>query len=125
MQLAPLKATNNELSEDPNKIMHLIIQLSTPGTRLSSMQLHRLFVAIHKYHEVLLNHEAVAQEADPQTVMSLEAVRRRLGGMMHIIEVIRSTAQLVYGVKRTRWLCCTARLKASRPRRGNRIEHSE
>lgn len=95
-QLLNLKEVNNELIEDINKIMQLIIQLSTPGTKLSSsFQLNEFFIKkIKKYHEVLNNYELIVNEAE-QVISGLERLCvDGFGGLFNIIEVIKSQFNL-------------------------------
>ncbi|KAF6055211.1 Nucleoporin FG repeat region family protein [Candida parapsilosis] len=91
-QLQDLKNMNNEITEDINNIMQLIIQLSTPGTRLSSSyQLNEFFIKkIKKYYEVLNIYE--------ETINELESVLNGLerncsegfGSLASIVQVIKS-----------------------------------
>ena len=50
---------NNEITEVINKIMQLILQLSTPGTKLSSsFQLNEFFIKkIKKYYQMLTQYD--------------------------------------------------------------------
>lgn len=83
---------NNEITEDINNIMQLIIQLSTPGTKLSSSyQLNEFFIKkIKKYYEVLNIYE--------ETINELESVLNGLerncnegfGSLASIVQVIKS-----------------------------------
>lgn len=65
-QLLNLKNLNNEVTEDINKIMQLILQLSTPGTKLSSsFQLNEFFIKkIKKYYELLNYYEGVIKDIE-------------------------------------------------------------
>ncbi|EDK45232.1 hypothetical protein LELG_03411 [Lodderomyces elongisporus NRRL YB-4239] len=91
-QLLALKTMNNEVTEDINNIMQLIIQLSTPGTKLSSSyQLNEFFIKkIKNYHEMVRLYE--------ETIAELEVVLNGLerncnegfGNLASIIQVIKT-----------------------------------
>ncbi|EGW32560.1 uncharacterized protein SPAPADRAFT_61624 [Spathaspora passalidarum NRRL Y-27907] len=91
-QLLQLKELNNELTEDINNIMHLILQLSTPGTKLSSsFQLNEFFIKkIKKYHEILTSYEKMVSELD--TILSgLEkSCNEGFGNLFNIVDVIKA-----------------------------------
>lgn len=95
-QLQNLKDINNELSEDLSKIMQLIIQLSTPGTKLSSsIQLNEFFVRkIKKYHEVIASYREILQEVE-DVIGGLERLcAEGFGGLFNIVAVIKSQYNL-------------------------------
>lgn len=95
-QLLNLKNLNNEVTEDINKIMHLILQLSTPGTKLSSsFQLNDFFIKkIKKYYELLNYYEGVIKEIE--TILSgLEkSCTEGFGNLFNIVGVIKSQYKL-------------------------------
>ncbi|KAK6463667.1 nucleoporin FG repeat region-domain-containing protein [Scheffersomyces coipomensis] len=91
-QLAFLKELNNELTDDISKIMQLILQLSTPGTKLSSsFQLNEFFIKkIKKYHEILNQYEILANELN-QILSGLErSCIEGFGNLFNIVQVIKS-----------------------------------
>lgn len=91
-QLKALKTVNEDLTNDINNIMHLIIQLSTPGTKLSSsFHLNEFFVKkIKQYKDILSTYEDVIKEAD-EAVAGLEKYSNdTIGGMHSIVEVVKN-----------------------------------
>lgn len=95
-QLSLIKEYNNDLTDDINKIMHLIIQLSTPGTKLSSsFQLNEFFIKkIKKYHEILSNYEQIVKEAE-EVITGLErSCVDGFGGLFNIVEVMKAQYNL-------------------------------
>ncbi|ODV68988.1 hypothetical protein HYPBUDRAFT_152225 [Hyphopichia burtonii NRRL Y-1933] len=95
-QLLSLKEINNELTEDINKMMHLIIQLSTPGTRLSSsFQLNEFFVKkIKKYYEILDTYQNIVKEAE-EVIGGLErSCVEGFGGLFNVVEVVKDQYNL-------------------------------
>lgn len=91
-QLAALKELNTELTDDINKMMHLIVQLLTPGTKLSLLfQLNEFFIKkIKKYHEVLGDYEALVKEAE-EVIGGLErSCVDGFGGLFNTVEVIKA-----------------------------------
>lgn len=95
-QLSLIKEYNNDLTDDINKIMHLIIQLSTPGTKLSSsFQLNEFFIKkIKKYYEILNNYEQIVKEAE-EVITGLErSCVEGFGGLFNIVEVMKTQYKL-------------------------------
>lgn len=95
-QLARLRALNNDLTEDISKIMQLILQLSTPGTKLlSSFQLNEFFIKkIKDYRETLDVYERLVKESE-EAVGGLEkSCVVGFGGLFQIVEVIRGQYNL-------------------------------
>lgn len=91
-QLKALKAVNDELTEDIGNIMQLIIQLSTPGTKLSSsFQLNEFFVKkIKHYKEVMTSYENVIKEAE-DAIRGLQfSCNDTIGSIYDVVEVVKS-----------------------------------
>ncbi|KAG2735515.1 hypothetical protein G9P44_001729 [Scheffersomyces stipitis] len=95
-QLVHLKELNNEITDDISKIMQLILQLSTPGTRLSSsFQLNEFFVKkIKKYYEILRQYEGVVAELDSILGGLERSCTEGFGNLFNIVEVIKSQYHL-------------------------------
>ncbi|KAK6455435.1 nucleoporin NUP49/NSP49 [Scheffersomyces xylosifermentans] len=95
-QLLHLKNLNNEITEDISKIMQLILQLSTPGTRLSSsFQLNEFFIKkIKKYYEILHQYEGVVTELDSILGGLERSCTEGFGNLLNIVEVIKSQYHL-------------------------------
>ncbi|KAI5969625.1 NUP49 [Candida margitis] len=91
-QLQDLKNMNNEITEDVNNIMQLIIQLSTPGTKLSSSyQLNEFFIKkIKKYYEVLNIYEETINELESVLNGLEKNCNEGFGNLASIIQVIKS-----------------------------------
>lgn len=95
-RLQGLKEMNNEVMEDINKMMQLIVQLSTPGTDLSSsVQLNEYFIRkIKKYYELINSYELIVKEADEVINGLGKQCVENIGGLFTVIEVIKSQFQL-------------------------------
>ncbi|RCK63451.1 Nucleoporin NUP49/NSP49 [Candida viswanathii] len=95
-QLLNLKNLNNEVTEDINKIMHLILQLSTPGTKLSSsFQLNEFFIKkIKKYYELLNYYEGVIKEIEGILTGLEKSCTEGFGNLFSIVGVIKSQYKL-------------------------------
>lgn len=94
--LKSLKAVNDELTTDITNIMHLIVQLSTPGTKLSSsFQLHEFFVKkVKKYKEIVDNYETVVNES-AAAINGLErAYAESSSDIYSIVDVVKNQYQL-------------------------------
>lgn len=91
-QLKALKSVNDELTEDVSNIMQLIIQLSTPGTKLSSsFHLNEFFIKrIQKYKELLNSYEAVITESADVTSGLEQACNEAQGNIYNVVEVVKS-----------------------------------
>ncbi|CAN3357278.1 nucleoporin Nup49p/NSP49 [Diutina catenulata] len=95
-QLGQLKQQNTEFTEDITKIMHLITQLSTPGTRLSSsFQLNEFFIKkIKKYRDVLADYERVVSEL-AEVLAGLErGCVDGFGNVLSVVGVIKAQYQM-------------------------------
>lgn len=95
-QLKSIKSVNDELTEDIGNIMQLIIQLSTPGTKLSSsFHLNEFFVKrIKKYREVLTIYENVIKEGDEAITGLEQACNGSIGGIANVVEVVKNQYSL-------------------------------
>jgi len=95
-QLENLKNLNSELTEDITKIMQLILQLSTPGTKLSSsFQLNEFFIKkIKKYYETLNNYELLVKELDLILAGLEKSCVEGFGNLFNIVQVIKSQYSL-------------------------------
>lgn len=94
--LAQLKSLNNELTDDITKIMQLITELSTPGTRLLlSFYLNDFFIKkIKKYYEVLGSYEQLVGELEA-VLNGLERLcNEGFGNLFNIVQVIKSQYNL-------------------------------
>lgn len=91
-QLKSLKEVNDELTEDIGNIMQLIVQLSTPGTKLSSsFHLNEFFVKrINKYKELLLSYEKVIGESTEVTAGLELACSDTMGSIFNVVEVVKN-----------------------------------
>ena len=95
-QLLNLKNLNNEVTEDINKIMQLILQLSTPGTKLSSsFQLNEFFIKkIKKYYELLNYYEGVIKDIEGILSGLEKSCTEGFGNLFNIVAVIKSQYKL-------------------------------
>lgn len=91
-QLKLLKTVNDELTEDIGNIMQLIVQLSTPGTRLSSSyHLNEFFAKrIKKYKELLSIYEGVITEGDEAITGLEKSCNETFGNISDVIEVVKN-----------------------------------
>lgn len=90
--LRALKSVNDELTEDIGNIMQLIIQLSTPGTKLSSsFQLNEFFVKkIKHYKEVMESYERVIKESEEAINGLQKSANDSMGSINDVVEVVKS-----------------------------------
>ncbi|GEQ71762.1 hypothetical protein JCM33374_g5448 [Metschnikowia sp. JCM 33374] len=95
-QLQSLKSVNDELTEDISNIMHLIVQLATPGTKLSSsFHLNEFFVKkIKKYRELLSTYESVINESIHVTSGLERTCNESNASIYNVVEVVKNQ----YGV---------------------------
>lgn len=95
-QLKSLKVVNDELTEDIGNIMQLIVQLSTPGTRLSSSyHLNEFFIKrIKKYKELLSIYEGVIAEGDEAITGLEKSCNETFGNISDVIQVVRNQYSL-------------------------------
>ena len=95
-QLINLKNMNNEITEDINKIMQLILQLSTPGTKLSSsFQLNEFFIKkIKKYYQMLTQYESMIKELEMILTGLEKSCTEGFGNLFGIVQVIKSQYSL-------------------------------
>lgn len=94
--LNDLKELNNELTDDINKMLQLILQLSTPGTKLSSSyQLHEFFVKkIKHYHGLIQKYEESINEMI-SILQNLELeVSQGFGSFLNILDTIKAQFNL-------------------------------
>lgn len=91
-QLKSLKQVNDELTEDIGNVMQLIVQLSTPGTKLSSsFHLNEFFVKrITKYRELMDSYEKVINEGVQVTAGLEQSANETMGSIYSVVEVVRS-----------------------------------
>ncbi|QBM88272.1 nucleoporin p58/p45 [Metschnikowia aff. pulcherrima] len=91
-QLRALKSVNDELTEDISNIMHLIIQLATPGTKLSSsFHLNEFFVKkINKYRELLSSYENVINESVHVTSGLEKSCNESNASIYSVVEVVKN-----------------------------------
>lgn len=91
-QLNSLKTVNNELTEDIANVMQLIIQLSTPGTRLSSSyHLNEFFIKrIKKYRELLAIYEGVITEGNEAITRLEQSCNEACGNIGDVVQVVRN-----------------------------------
>lgn len=91
-QLKALKSVNDELTEDIGNIMQLIIQLSTPGTKLSSsFQLNEFFVKkIKHYKDVMTSYENVIKEGEDAISGLQHSCNDTMGSIYDVVEVVKS-----------------------------------
>lgn len=91
-QLNSLKAVNNELTEDIGNVMQLIIQLSTPGTRLSSSyHLNEFFIKrIKKYRELLAIYEGVITEGNEAITRLEQSCNETYGSIGDVVQVVKN-----------------------------------
>ena len=87
---------NNEITEDINKIMQLILQLSTPGTKLSSsFQLNEFFIKkIKKYYQMLTQYESMIKELEMILTGLEKSCTEGFGNLFGIVQVIKSQYSL-------------------------------
>lgn len=95
-QLNSLKAVNNELTEDIGNVMQLIIQLSTPGTRLSSSyHLNEFFIKrIKKYRELLAIYEGVITEGSEAITRLEQSCNEATGSIAYVVQVVQNQYSL-------------------------------
>lgn len=94
--LQALKTVNDELTNDISNMMQLIVQLSTPGTKLSSsFQLHEFFAQkIKKYKETMDSYEVVINES-VDAISGLEKVHAdKSGNIFSLVNVVKNQYQL-------------------------------
>lgn len=91
-QLKALKAVNDELTEDIGNIMQLIIQLSTPGTKLSSsFQLNEFFVKkIKHYKDVMASYENIIKEGEEAIRGLQNSANDTMGSIYDVVEVVKN-----------------------------------
>ncbi|CAK9437056.1 uncharacterized protein LODBEIA_P15060 [Lodderomyces beijingensis] len=91
-QLQSLKDMNNEITDDINNILQLIIQLSTPGTKLSSSyQLNEFFIKkIKKYYEVTQLYEETIRELEVVLDGLERSCNEGFGNLANIVQVIKT-----------------------------------
>lgn len=95
-QLKSLKSVNDELTEDIGNIMQLIIQLLTPGTRLSSSyHLNEFFIKrIKKYRELLSIYEGVISEGGEAIAGLEKSCNETYGSIADVVQVVRNQYSL-------------------------------
>ena len=94
--LQELKSLNNELTDDINRMLQLILQLSVPGTKLSSSsQLNEFFIKkIKQYHQTLSNYDEVVKEFT-EILHNLELnLAQGVGNFLTIFDTIKSQFNL-------------------------------
>lgn len=94
--LQSLKAVNDELTTDISNIMQLIIQLSTPGTKLlSSFQLHEFFAKkVKKYKETMESYETVVKESAAAISGLDKALADNSNNAYSLVDVVKNQYQL-------------------------------
>lgn len=90
--LKELKTYNDELTEDVEKIMQLIIQLSTPGARLAlSFHLNDYFVKkIKTYKTLLARYEHIIKEGLSAIDGMERSCNEKLGGTQDLVDTFRN-----------------------------------
>lgn len=93
--LKSLKIVNDELTSDITNIMYLIVQLSSPGTKLSSFHLHDFFAKkIKKYKETMESYEAVINESVSAITGLEKACTGNHSNIYIIVDVVKNQYQL-------------------------------
>lgn len=86
-----LKELNNELTDDINKMFQLILQLSVPGTKLSSsFQINEFFIKkIKEYQSIINNYEDLINEVN-SILQNLETSSNNgFGNFLSVFETIK------------------------------------
>lgn len=91
-ELKELKVVNDEITEDITNIMQLIVQLATPGTKLSSsFHLNEFFVKrLKKYRELLNSYEVVINKSMEVTAGLELSCNESTGSIYIIVEVVKN-----------------------------------
>ena len=94
--LQELKSLNNELTDDINRMLQLILQLSVPGTKLSSSsQLNDFFIKkIKQYHQTISNYDDVVKEFTEILHNLEQSLAQGVGNFLTIFDTIKSQFNL-------------------------------